>query len=471
MEVSALGIEAAKLRILATDDQPEILRLFERVLGGRFRCDFAASVAEARERLRETTYDLALCDIEMPGESGLVLVAEIAAEHPRTAIVLVTGEDDPEVAERGFLLGAHGYLVKPFWPGQLLVTTMNALRQHASEGAQAAHSRALDERLQTLMDMAPVPIYIKDLDRRYLVANRAAHDAVGLGPNEMIGRLDRDLQSAETERLSAASDARILAGETYQAEDTRVVGGADRVFFTVKFPHVDDQRQIIGITGISTDITGKKQAELLQVELAVAQDRAIEELRLSRQETVERLTRAIEIRDPETGEHVNRMALIAALLGRRLGLTDDRVLLLRAAAPMHDVGKIATPDEVLQKRGPLTEEERAVMQLHTVVGHQILDGSESNLLRMAAAIALTHHERWDGGGYPRGLAGEEISLEGRIVAVADVFDALLSDRCYRAAMPLDETVALMHEGRGAQFDPDVVDVLLGDLGEALSLRG
>ena len=138
---------------------------------------------------------------------------------------------------------------------------------------------------------------------------------------------------------------------------------------------------------------------------------------------------------------------------------------------MHDVGKIATPDEILQKPGPLTIEERAVMELHTGVGHQILDGSESELLRMAATVALTHHERWDGGGYPQGLQGEEIPIEGRIVAVADVFDALLSDRCYRPAMSLEEAVTMMREGKGTHFDPRVAAVLLDNLEEVLSLRG
>ena len=116
----------------------------------------------------------------MPDESGLVLVDEIARDHPETAIVLVTGVDDPEVAKQAFEIGAHGYLVKPFWPGQLLITTMNALRQRDLEIAQQAHSKALEDRLQMLMDRAPVPIYIKDGERRYVLANRVAHEVAGL---------------------------------------------------------------------------------------------------------------------------------------------------------------------------------------------------------------------------------------------------------------------------------------------------
>lgn len=464
--------EHGPTRILATDDRPEMLEVIGRTLEKQYECEFASNVEEAREKLTGSVFHLALCDIEMPGESGLVLVREIARDYPEIAIVLVTGVDDPEVAKETFRLGAHGYLVKPFWPGQLLISAINALRQRDFELAQEAHSKALEERLQMLMDRAPVPICIKDVERRYVLANRVAHEVAGLEPNDLVGLTDKDIMSPAAERFVEENDRRILeAGDAYEAEETIIVGEQERTFLTVKFPFVDDRGQIAGITGISTDITDKRRAEELREELADAQERAIDELRASRQETVERLARAIEMHDPETGQHVNRMAAIAALLGDRLGLDRERVLLLRAAAPMHDVGKIATPDGILQKPGPLTRSEREQMEAHTTVGHQILDGSESDLLRLAAMIALTHHERWDGDGYPKGLSKGGIPLEGRIVAVADVFDALLSDRCYRPAMPVAEAVAMIKEGRGTHFDPQIVDLLLDHLEEALSLRG
>jgi putative two-component system response regulator len=201
-----------------------------------------------------------------------------------------------------------------------------------------------------------------------------------------------------------------------------------------------------------------------------AQRGEIADLRSSRQEAVERLARTVEMHDPETGRHINRMASVAALLGERLGLDPQRVLLLRAAAPMHDIGKVAMPGGVLQKRGALTTSERMRMESHTTVGHRILAEPGSELLTMAATIALTHHERFDGKGYPDGLDDGDIPLEGRIAAVADVFDALLSDRPYRPAFSLEEAAQLITEERGKHFDPVVVDALLDNLDEAVALR-
>jgi putative two-component system response regulator len=162
--------------------------------------------------------------------------------------------------------------------------------------------------------------------------------------------------------------------------------------------------------------------------------------------------------------------VITAFLARRLGLDAEFVELLREAAPMHDVGKIGTPEAILLKPGPLDDEERKEMERHTVVGHEIFAGSKSQLLQIAATIALTHHEHYDGTGYPQGLVGEKIPLEGRITAVADVFDALLSDRCYRPALALDDAVAIIREGSGIHFDPKIADLLIEGLDEVLSLR-
>jgi PAS domain S-box-containing protein len=462
-------------RILVTDDQPEMLQVVNRALGKRYRCEFATSVAQAHKKLASANFHLALCDLQMQGASGLALAEEITEEHPETAVVLVTEKDDPEVARQAFGLGGHGvhgYLVKPFWPGQLLITVMNALRRRELETFESAHRLNLEERHQAIIDMAPMPVYVKDDNFRYVFANAQADDLARQERGHLLGQTDEAIMNPEALAHTRAVDRRILAeGTTYEAEETLEIGGAQRTFQTVKFPLLDEDGKATAVCGISTDVTAQKEALLLRDELAAAQLQAIDELRLSRQETVERLAKAIELHDSSTGEHVSRMAEVASLLATRLGLDHERVDLLRVAAPMHDIGKIATPGEILRKPGALTAEEREEMKRHTVIGHEILADSESKLLRAAATIALTHHERYDGSGYPHGLAGQEIPVEGRITAVADVFDALLSDRCYRPAFTVDETAEIIKEGSGTQFDPQIVDLLLEHLGEALSLRG
>ncbi len=184
------------------------------------------------------------------------------------------------------------------------------------------------------------------------------------------------------------------------------------------------------------------------------------ELEASQEEIILRLSRAGEYRDQETGEHIVRMARYCELIGLELGFPTDTCRFLYLAAQMHDVGKIGVPDAVLQKSGPLTREERAVIERHTLIGRQILSGSASPLIQAAEIIAATHHERWDGAGYPEGLRGDEIPIAGRIAAVADVFDALTSARAYKRAWSLDEAREALLRERGRHFDPDCVDAFL-----------
>jgi PAS domain S-box-containing protein/putative nucleotidyltransferase with HDIG domain len=462
-------------RILVTNDQPEMLRSVDRALGEHYRCTFAASVAQAHQQLASNPFELALCDIEMLGESGLALAEEITEEHPEIAVVLVTGKEDPGVARKAFGLGGHGvhgYLVKPFWPGQLLITAMNALRRRELEIVERSYRNNLEERRETIIERAPMPIYVKDSNFRYVLCNAAADELAGQERGALIGRTDELIMPPEGLERARASDRRVLdEGTSYGAEETLLIDGIERTFQTIKFPLFDEAEQATAVCGISIDVSAQREALKLRDELATSQQRAIEELQLSRQETVARLTTAIELHDLSTGEHVIRMAEVAAYLATRLGLDPERVELIRLAAPMHDVGKIATPSEILRKPAPLTAEERKEMEQHTVIGHTILANSESELLQVAGVIALSHHERFDGSGYPQGLAGTEIPIEGRITAVADVFDALLSDRVYRSAMTVGDAVEIIRQGRGSQFDPQIVDLLLENLEVALTLRG
>lgn len=195
-----------------------------------------------------------------------------------------------------------------------------------------------------------------------------------------------------------------------------------------------------------------------------------EELRMTRLQVVQRLGRAAEYRDNETGLHIIRMSQISTLLARSLGWSEADCELMLNASPMHDIGKIGIPDAILLKPGKFEADEWEIMKTHTIIGAHILEDGDSDLLRMAREIALSHHEKWDGSGYPHGLAHGAIPQSGRIVAVADVFDALTSSRPYKKAWSVDDAIAFIQSNDGQHFDPEVVAHFMKCLPEIIAVR-
>jgi len=209
-----------------------------------------------------------------------------------------------------------------------------------------------------------------------------------------------------------------------------------------------------------------RHQETLEAEVA----RRTVKLRSVVLDTVQRLSQAGEFRDELTGNHVARMAAYSAAVARAMGLAEATVDAILVAAPLHDVGKIGIPDRILLKPGPLDPEEWRIMKTHTTMGGQILAGAEGNVLKLAEVIALTHHERWDGKGYPRGLAGQRIPLVGRIIAIADVFDALTTRRPYKQPFSVEKSLQIIREESGSHFDPQVVETFLAIQDEIMSIR-
>lgn len=194
------------------------------------------------------------------------------------------------------------------------------------------------------------------------------------------------------------------------------------------------------------------------------------ELEATRMEVIDKLGLAAEYRDNETGSHIRRMSEMSALLALRFTENEAWSELVRQASPMHDIGKMGIPDQVLLKPGRLNEEEWEIMKQHTVIGAAVIGESEHPLFRTAREIALYHHEKWDGTGYPHGLKRESIPLAARIVAIADVFDALTSDRPYKKAWSIEETVEFIYDNQGSHFDPELCQVFLDSLDDILEIR-
>ncbi len=218
-----------------------------------------------------------------------------------------------------------------------------------------------------------------------------------------------------------------------------------------------------------TDKQQQRDADRLQKKLQEVENLQ-KEIEDTQKEVVLRMGAIGESRSKETGNHVKRVAEYSKILAFHYGLDKKECEILKQASPMHDIGKVAIPDAILNKPSKFNEEERTLMNTHAKLGYDILSGSPRKLLKAAAILAYEHHEKWDGTGYPRGLKGEEIHIYGRITALADVFDSLGSDRCYKKAWDDEKIFKLFKEERGKHFDPKLVDIFFEHLDEFLKIR-
>jgi putative two-component system response regulator len=323
--------------VLVVDDEEYVCDVLSRWLSAEgHRCEVAHSGDEALEQLSRAPFDLMLLDIQMPGMSGVDVLARARQDHADLMVIMVTGVDDKDLGNQCMDLGAHSYLLKPFDEREVLLNVAGALRER--------------ERLLELRD--------------------------------------------QRQRLE------------------------------------DEVR------------------------------RRTDEIRRREEEIALRLVATAEYRDEESAGHIRRIGMYAEALARAMGWEQNKIDDIRVAAPMHDIGKIGVPDGILLKSGRLTPEEFEVVKLHAEIGAKMLQGSDIPLLHMAEQIARSHHERWDGDGYPEGLSGTEIPLAARMVAIADVFDSLTCARAYRPAFSEREALDLLREGREQAFDPEVFDVFM-----------
>ncbi|RYX80690.1 HD domain-containing protein [bacterium] len=290
-------------------------------------------------------------------------------------------------------------------------------------------------------------------------ANSGFYNMTGYDPKEVIGRNWNFLKGAGTDSGTieqirvAMNERRTFSGVVcnYRKDGTPFLNEL------IINPVFDVAGHLLSFVAVQNDVTEREQAKQLLEERV--RERTLE-LSQSQVEILERLVRASEFRDDDTGQHTHRVAHMAALIAEAMGLTAEHVALIRQAAPLHDVGKIAISDLVLLKPGKLTEKEFAIMKKHAVIGAALLCEGQSEAVQMAERMAGSHHERWNGTGYPLQLSGEQIPLEGRILAVADVFDALTHERPYKAAWSVPDAVAEIARQSGHQFDPCVVEAFL-----------
>lgn len=481
-----LPAELAPWVILVVDDEPQVHEVTALVMndfrfaGRRLSFLHAYSAAEARTILRaHDDIALILLDVVMETETaGLDLAREIREDmrNTRSRIVLRTGQPGQAPEERVIQdYDINDYKEKTELTKRKLVTTFfSALRGYrdilAIEQSRTALRRSI-EAIHNIHDAGSIQPFasavleqvcrLLGLEASGLYANRvnawaAAHvegrlhvlaatqDYVGLLDAEHLAELPNSVQyafdRAEREQCSQ------FDGNNFVGFYRTSRGSVSLLYLALQQPLDADARELLEIFCANVAIT--YESLLLRQELQETQ-----------RETVLLLSEAVERRSREGGAHVRRIAELSALLGHAWGLDPASVEQLRQAAPLHDLGKIGIPDHILAKPGKLDADEWERMQSHASIGHELLSRSERPILRLGAQIALEHHERWDGQGYPQGLEGEAISLAGRIVALADVLDSLVSDRVYKQRWDFDTAIDYIVSQSGLHFDPRLVTLL------------
>ena len=501
--LSAAAPKLAPWKVLLVDDEPDIHDITKLTLN-RFRLDgralsflHAYSGAEAKEILaREENIALVFLDVVMEREdSGLEVARWMRQDldNQFTRIVLRTGQPGQAPEERVIVdYDINDYKEKTELDRtKLFTTTFAALRayrdimkvedarrvqQSYREGLErviAASSHIFQQR--NLKDFASgllqQVVALLRLEQSMLLRLKGASVITGESQYEVLARIgdfgseggaDGAANFIGPELLAQLDDARRnriskLHGDTY-------VG---------YFPNNSGKASLLVLHGVEE--ISEIDAQLLEVfcsGVAIAFDNILlnQEITDTQAELILRLGDVVESRSNEAGNHVRRMSQVCHLLAQASGMPDEEVATLMHAAPMHDVGKIATPDAVLLKPGRLTPDEWEIMKQHPTVGLQILDGSTRPILKAAAVIAHQHHEKFDGTGYPQGLKGEDIHPYARIVAVADVFDALSHERCYKEAWPVDQVRDYLREVAGKHLDPYYVDLLIKNMDKAVEIN-
>jgi response regulator RpfG family c-di-GMP phosphodiesterase len=493
--MSFLSTASPKLppwKVLLVDDEPDIHDITRLTLA-RFRLDgraltflHAYSGAQAKEVLaRESDIALVFLDVVMEREdSGLEVARWMRQDldNQFTRIVLRTGQPGQAPEERVIVdYDINDYKEKTELDRtKLFTTTFAALRAyrdimkveearqqqvHYREGLErviAASTHIFKQR--SLKDFASgllqQVVALLRLEHSMLLRLRGATAIAGEGDFEVLAQIGEEtlLTPALLVQLQAAERNRIsrLEGDIY-------VG---------YFPNRSGKASLLVLKGV--DEISEIDTKLLEIfcsDVAIAFDNILlsQEITDTQAELIMRLGDVVESRSNEAGNHVRRMAEVCHLLAKASGMPDEETAVLKHAAPMHDIGKIATPDAVLLKPGKLDADEWEIMKQHPAVGLSILDGSQRPILKAAAVIAHQHHEKYDGTGYPQGLKGEEIHLYARIVAVADVFDALMHKRVYKDAWPVDRVIAYLREVAGHHLDPRFVELLIENVDEALAI--
>ena len=482
-------------RVLLVDDEPDVHTITKLALS-RFELDgralefmHAYSGSEARAILRnEPDIALAIVDVVMENETaGLELARWMRQDlnNHFTRIVLRTGQPGQAPEEKVIVeYDINDYKEKTELDRKKLFTTVFSALRAYRDIMQIDEARRYQERFRIGLETV-IAASAHVLDQRSIrdFANGLLQQVASLLHLEDRGVLVR------LSALHAKSRYEVIAsvGECLDEHGDIVPEIVDALkraeqarqhiiregCFVGYFPSQQVTASLLYLNGVSeVDELDMRLIDIFSTHVSLAFENLLlnKEIFDTQAELIHKLGDVVESRSNEAGNHVRRMSEVSYLLCRAMGIDEAESDLVKRAAPMHDIGKVAIPDEILLHTGPLDDDQWKIMQRHPTIGYDILKGSERPILKAAATIAHQHHERYDGTGYPQGLVGEKIHRHARIVAVADVFDALTHVRCYKPAWSLPDVIDYMRAGSGAHLDPEIVDLLFANLDEVLAVN-
>ncbi|HEY2347240.1 MAG TPA: HD domain-containing phosphohydrolase [Xanthomonadaceae bacterium] len=486
---------ATRWRVLLVDDEPDVHTITKLALS-RFELDgrgleflHAYSGAQAREFLRnERDIALAIVDVVMENETaGLELARWMRQDlnNHFTRIVLRTGQPGQAPEERVIVeYDINDYKEKTELDRKKLFTTVFSALRAYRDIVRIDDARRHEERFRIGLEtvIAASAHVLEQHSMREFAGGLLQQVASLLHLDErgVLVRLSALHAKSRYEVLASVGDCLDERGEimpeivhALQMAEQAQHHVLHRDCFVGYFPSQHVTASLLYLNGVSdVDDLDMRLIDIFSTHVSLAFENLLlnKEMFDTQAELINKLGNVVESRSAEAGNHVRRMAEVCYLLARALGYDEAEAELIRRASPMHDIGKVAIPDTILLNPGKLDAAQWKVMQQHPTIGHDILKGSERPILEAAATIAHQHHERWDGSGYPQGLSGRDIHPHARIVAVADVFDALTHVRCYKPAWPLEEVIAYMRAGIGSHLDGEIVEKLLENLDSVMAVN-
>lgn len=448
--------------ILIVDDTYTNINILIEILEDKYDILASTDGYDALEILENHKIDLILLDIVMPGIDGFELCKKLKSNNKTKEIlvIFITANTNEESIKNAYLLGGVDYIRKPF-------NAIEVLSRISTHLLLAEQKKSLEKNLEE--NVALLNQYKLVVDESALVSktnlsgvityvNEAFVNICGYTKEELLGKSHNIVRHPDVpshiykDMWKTIKEKKIWQGKVKNQKKD----GTYYIVLATVMPILNSYDEIQEYISVRHDIT-----EIFDLK---------QEIIDTQKEVVFTMGAIGETRSKETGNHVKRVAEYSKVLAKKSNMSDESIELLLDASPMHDIGKVAIADEFLNKKGKLTSDEFELMKEHAELGYKMLNHSNRPLLKTAATIAYEHHERWDGKGYPRGLKEEEISLEGRITAVADVFDALDSNRVYKKAWELDEIYDYLKKEKGKQFDPNLIDIFFESLDEILEIR-